>query len=82
MREDVGEDCLFRLQVIEQGYRVVHAEEAIVTDRIPERSTGELRARSRMTARNWIGTWSIAKLLNPLRHPRIAFGLWSHKVLR
>lgn len=82
MREDVGEDCLLPLQVIEQGFRVVHADDAVVTDRMPDSPKGELRARSRMTARNWIGTWSHAKLLNPLRHPRIALGLWSHKVLR
>ena len=82
MRQDVGEDCLLPLQVIEQGFRVVHADDAIVTDRMPESSRGELRARSRMTARNWLGTWSHAKLLNPLRHPCIALGLWSHKVLR
>ncbi len=35
-----------------------------------------------MTLRNWQGTWTRSRLLNPLRHPGYAFALWSHKLLR
>jgi len=82
MREDVGDDCLLPLQVVSQGCRVVHCPSAIVRDRMPDSPRGELHARARMTARNWVGTWSFPRLLNPLRCPRIAIGLWSHKIMR
>jgi cellulose synthase/poly-beta-1,6-N-acetylglucosamine synthase-like glycosyltransferase len=82
MREDVGEDCLLPLQVAEQGKRIVHVHDAIVVDSMPSTVCGEFKTRVRMTARNWIGTWSHPGLLNPLHQPRYAFSLWSHKVMR
>ena len=82
MREDVGEDCLLPLQVVEQGFLVRHMSNALVVDRMPASTQGELRARSRMTARNIRGTLSHPRLLNPLGRPGVAMGLWSHKLLR
>ena len=51
-------------------------------DTMPHSVNGELRARIRMTARNWSGTWARPALLNPLRFPFTALGLISHKLLR
>lgn len=82
MRATVGEDCLIPLDVVDQGYRMVHAEKAIAYDRMAHEPGKEFRTRVRMTLRNWQGTWSYPQLLNPFRHPGIAFALWSHKVLR
>jgi cellulose synthase/poly-beta-1,6-N-acetylglucosamine synthase-like glycosyltransferase len=79
---DVGEDCCVPLEVVSRGKRVVHAREAVAWDRMPDSPAGELRARARMTLRNWKGTWRYPRLLNPLRHPGYAFALWSHKLLR
>ncbi len=61
---------------------VVHVDNAVVIDRMPNTARGEFRARSRMTARNWVGTWSHPRLLNPFLYPRVAVALWSHKILR
>jgi hypothetical protein len=41
-----------------------------------------MRARVRMTARNWTGILSRPGVLNPLRFPGTAWGLVSHKFLR
>jgi cellulose synthase/poly-beta-1,6-N-acetylglucosamine synthase-like glycosyltransferase len=79
---DVGEDCVVPLDVVEQGRRVVHAAGALAFDRMQATPAGELRARTRMTLRNWKGTWLHAQLLNPLRRPGYAWALWSHKLLR
>jgi hypothetical protein len=49
---------------------------------MPHSIGGELRARIRMTARNWTGTLSRPAILNPLRYPGTAFALISHKILR
>ncbi|MFC1706940.1 glycosyltransferase [Planctomycetota bacterium] len=82
MSASVGEDCLIPLDVVRQGYRMVHVSGALAFDRMPSTPADELRTRARMTLRNWQGTWMYADLLNPLRHPRVAFALWSHKILR
>jgi hypothetical protein len=70
------------LDVRLQGYRVVQDRKAIVYDTMPHSIEGELRARIRMTARNWTGTLSRPALLDPLRFPLTAIGLVSHKLLR
>jgi cellulose synthase/poly-beta-1,6-N-acetylglucosamine synthase-like glycosyltransferase len=82
MNAAVGEDCLVPLDVVDQGFRIVHQEQAVAWDQMPDRVSGEFRTRVRMTQRNWQGTWSFPQLLNPLKNPGIAFALWSHKILR
>ena len=77
-----GDDCIMPLDVRLQGYRVVQNRRAIVYDTMPHTIEGELRARIRMTARNWTGTLSRGALLNPLRFPLTSIGLVSHKLLR
>jgi cellulose synthase/poly-beta-1,6-N-acetylglucosamine synthase-like glycosyltransferase len=77
-----GDDCIMPLDVRLQGYRVIQDRRAIIYDTMPHSIEGELRARIRMTARNWAGTLSRPALLNPLRFPLTAVGLVSHKLLR
>jgi cellulose synthase/poly-beta-1,6-N-acetylglucosamine synthase-like glycosyltransferase len=77
-----GDDCVLPLDVRLQGYRVVQDTRAPVYDIMPNSIHGELRARVRMTARNWSGTLSRPAILNPFRFPLTAWGLISHKLLR
>jgi cellulose synthase/poly-beta-1,6-N-acetylglucosamine synthase-like glycosyltransferase len=77
-----GDDCIMPLDVRLQGFKVIQDREAIVYDAMPHSIEGELRARIRMTARNWSGTLFRPALLNPLRFPLTALGLISHKLLR
>ena len=78
----VGDDCIIPLDVVAAGALVRHAATAIAHDVNETRIHRELRARARMTARNWTGTWMHPRLLSPLHHPGFAFALWSHKLLR
>lgn len=78
----IGEDCIVPLDVVTQGSLVVHEPFAVSRFAFEEDSSITLRRRIRMTLRNWQGTWTRSHLLNPLRHPRYAFALWSHKLLR
>jgi len=77
-----GDDCIMPLDVRLQGYRVIQDRQAIVYDTMPHSIEGELRARIRMTARNWTGTLSRPALLNPQRFPLTSLGIISHKLLR
>ena len=82
MEQYYGDDCILPLDVRLQGYRVIQEPRAIVCDTFPHSLEGELRARARMVARNWTGTWSRPAVLNPWRFPGTAWGLVSHKLLR
>ncbi len=77
-----GDDCVLPLDVRLQGYRVVQDTRAIVYDTMPHSINGELRARVRMTARNWSGTLARPGILNPFRFPLTSWALISHKFLR
>ena len=77
-----GDDCVIPLDVRLQGYRVIQDPRAIVYDQMPCSTQGELRARVRMTTRNWSGMFARNSLLNPLRFPATSWGLVSHKFLR
>lgn len=82
MEEMYGDDCILPLDVRLKGFRVVHDPRAVVFDSMPHTIDGELRARIRMTARNWTGTLSRPSLLNPFRFPLTSWGIISHKLLR
>jgi hypothetical protein len=77
-----GDDCILPLDVRLQGYRIVQDARVIVFDTMPNSITGELRARIRMTARNWTGTLSRPAILNPRKFPVTFWSLISHKLLR
>ena len=82
MDPSIGEDCIVPLDVVQQGYHVVHEPLAKAFNEFEEGSGITLRRRIRQTLRNWQGTWSRPTLLNPLRHPWYALALWSHKLLK
>ncbi len=77
-----GDDCVLPLDVRLQGYLVIQDTRVVVYDIMPNSIHGELRARVRMTARNWTGTLSKPAILNPFRFPLTAWALISHKLLR
>lgn len=77
-----GDDCVLPLEVRLKGYTVLQDPRIIVSDEMPHTIAGELRARARMTARNWTGIFYRPGLLNFLRYPGTAWGLVSHKLLR
>jgi cellulose synthase/poly-beta-1,6-N-acetylglucosamine synthase-like glycosyltransferase len=77
-----GDDCVLPLDVRLQGYRVLQDPRLVIFDEMPSTVDGELRARVRMTARNWTGILSRPGLLNLSRYPGTAWGLVSHKFLR
>lgn len=82
MDPSIGEDCIVPLDVVQQRHLVVHEPAAKAYNAFEEGAGITLRRRIRQTLRNWQGTWSRPRLLNPLRHPFYALSLWSHKLLR
>ncbi len=77
-----GDDCVIPLDIISQGYKVVHDDKAIAYDTFPSTIERELKTRIRMTLRNITGTFSKFHLLNPFRFSLIFVSILSHKIFR
>jgi len=77
-----GDDCIIPLDIIIQGYVVVHADSAVAYDSFPSSLEGELKARTRMTLRNITCTLSKYHLLNPFKYRFVSLAIFSHKLLR
>ena len=81
--EGVTDDLWMCLQVIDQGRRFVFAPQAVARVRTPSRDVRhELGRRRRVVSRSLRGIWRMRRLLNPLRHGRLAIGLIVNKVFR
>ncbi|HEV7609493.1 MAG TPA: glycosyltransferase family 2 protein [Steroidobacteraceae bacterium] len=82
MRADQLPDFVLPLSVVEQGRRVVFADDAVLTEDTLSTGASEYRMRVRVALR---ALWALRDkrgLLNPLRTGLFAWQLWSHKVLR
>ncbi len=77
-----GDDCIIPLNVISQGYKVIHEDNAVAYDAFPSTIKEELKARTRMTLRNITCTLSKYRLLNPFRFPLISHSILFHRVFR
>lgn len=82
IEQEYGEDCVVPLDVVLQGYVMVHASTAIAFDKMEYDSLSQFKSRVRMTQRNIQGTFSRKLLLNPFRSFGYAMALWFHKILR
>jgi cellulose synthase/poly-beta-1,6-N-acetylglucosamine synthase-like glycosyltransferase len=75
-------DFVLPLHCIEAGFRVVYEERAASVERANTTAETEFRMRVRVALRGLHALSYMRSLLDPRRHPRAAFCLWSHKVLR
>lgn len=81
-KSQYGDDCIIPLDILKQGYKVIHANDALVYDCFPSSMLGELKARIRMTLRNITCTLSMRRLLNPFKYPLLSVAILSHKIFR
>ncbi len=77
----VADDFLIPLQVVRAGYEVVYEKDAVATEAAAENLSAEFKRKVRIGAGNFHGIREILPLLNP-RRGFVAFGLWSHKIIR
>lgn len=75
-------DFVLPLFVMSRGYRVVYDERAESTEEANAELGQEFRMRVRVALRGLQALLHMSHLLDPQRHPRAAFCLWSHKALR
>jgi cellulose synthase/poly-beta-1,6-N-acetylglucosamine synthase-like glycosyltransferase len=82
MRADQLPDFVLPLSVVEQGYRVIYAADAILEEHTLSNDAAEYRMRVRVALRALWAIWDKRSLLNPLRFPLYSWQLASHKLLR
>lgn len=75
------DDVYWPLQVVMQGYRVVHAEGAHAYDRLPDRVRDEFRRKVRTLSGNYQLMTRLGAALVPWRNP-VWVQFLSHKVFR
>lgn len=75
-------DDITPLDVILQGYQVIYAPEAVAYDIPPSSIMGELKARIRMTAKQFNGALVKWGWKGWIQHPFHSYSLLSHKILR
>jgi cellulose synthase/poly-beta-1,6-N-acetylglucosamine synthase-like glycosyltransferase len=80
--DDVDIDQAAGPMVVLQGYRVVHEPEAIAYEEFPTSLARELATRRRLTIRALTALWRYRELLNPFKHPWLAFHTCSYRLLR
>jgi hypothetical protein len=82
LREDQLPDFVQPLWVVAAGRRAVYVPGAVLREPALGAADSEFRMRVRVTLRALWALKDMAFLLDPRRHPRFAFQLLSHKVLR
>jgi cellulose synthase/poly-beta-1,6-N-acetylglucosamine synthase-like glycosyltransferase len=82
LRPDVISDLVQPLWVLQKGYRVAFEDRALAYEQTTESTREEFAMRVRVITRGMRGLLSVPELLQPWKHPWIAFQLFSHKILR
>lgn len=78
----VVEDFVVGLRCIEQGYRIRFEPRAVAYEEAAGSVADEFRRKTRMVSGGFQALVALRHLLNPLRHPVVAWELISHKLLR
>ncbi|MBI5020375.1 MAG: glycosyltransferase family 2 protein [Ignavibacteriales bacterium] len=77
----IVDDFLIPMEVVRRGYRILYEPEAIAYEDSAGTVIGEFHRKVRIGASNFNGISEFIDLLNP-KYGFIAFGLWSHKIIR
>ena len=76
-------DVVQTVKVVQQGYRAVVEDDAVVYEPAESRSIREeLERRGRVIARGLRGKYYLRDFFHPLRHPWFCFQVLSHRLLR
>jgi cellulose synthase/poly-beta-1,6-N-acetylglucosamine synthase-like glycosyltransferase len=75
-------DHVLPLQVVNQGFRVVFAEDARFHEETASSTGAEYRVRVRNATRGFSMVFSMGRYLSFRRHPWFAFHVYSRKILR
>ncbi|HOC95069.1 MAG TPA: glycosyltransferase family 2 protein [Candidatus Cloacimonadota bacterium] len=82
VEENSADDFERTLHVLDKGYKVKFVKDAIVIEDETEFATEELSRKVRIITQEWYCVQRNPGLLNPFKHFRVSWMLFSHKVMR
>ncbi len=80
-KTNISDDFLIPMKIVEKGFDVVYDKNAIAREYASLTMKDEFSRKVRIGAANLYALHKIKCLLNP-RRGFVAFGLWSHKIIR
>ncbi len=76
------DDFVMSLRMVDKGYRIAYTSEAYAMEYGSANIEEESKRKRRIAAGGLQSIWWLRSLMNPLRHPLVAFQFVSHRVLR
>ena len=76
------DDFILSMRIVERGYTIAYASDAYAMEYGSADIREESKRKRRIAAGGLQSCWRLRRLMNPLRHPLVAFQFVSHRVLR
>lgn len=76
------DDFILSMKIVEKGYRIAYTSRAYAIENGSANMREESKRKRRIAAGGLQSVWRLRALMNPLRHPVVAFQFVSHRVLR
>lgn len=76
------DDFVLSMKIVEKGYRIAYTSRAYAIENGSANMQEESKRKRRIAAGGLQSVWRLRALMNPLRHPVVAFQFVSHRVLR
>jgi cellulose synthase/poly-beta-1,6-N-acetylglucosamine synthase-like glycosyltransferase len=76
------DDFMMSMLILKDGYRIAYTSEAYAVEYGSANMAEESKRKRRIAAGGLQSSWWLRGLMNPLRHPVVAFQFVSHRVLR
>jgi len=80
--DDIISDFIEPLEIASKGKKVVYEDKALSYEESSVTFEEELMRKRRILSRSIYSLYIHRHLLNPFKNPQLAFGLFSHKILR
>jgi cellulose synthase/poly-beta-1,6-N-acetylglucosamine synthase-like glycosyltransferase len=76
------DDFMMSMLILKDGYRIAYTSEAYAVEYGSANMAEESKRKRRIAAGGLQSSWWLRGMMNPLRHPVVAFQFVSHRVLR
>ena len=76
------DDFVMSMRMVDNGYKIAYSPEAYAMEYGSADLNEESKRKRRIAAGGLQSIWWLRKMMNPLRHPIVAFQFVSHRVLR
>ena len=76
------DDFMMSMGLVAEGYRIAYTSNAYAMEYGSANLEEESKRKRRIAAGGLQSVWWLRQLMNPFRHPKVAFQFVSHRVLR